>query len=290
MNTQDNKEDTNKLVQWLTSNVTNFPNMKVLKKQEFSEIEIKCCAVKKEEFDHGKTRHLGAEKSDADYLLFMTQDAVPADVYVIERLVEAVSEENTAAAYARQLAREDARIIEAYTRIFNYPPNSLRKTKEDIPALGIKAYFCSNVCALYRRDIYEIMGGFSFPIIFGEDMLFAAKLLEAGYAVTYAANARVIHSHNYTCWQQFQRNFDMGAAQAEHREVYAALPAEREGIRLVKQTFQFLIDRGNYWMAMYLLVQSGAKYMGYFLGKRYFLLPKQLLPFLSSNKGYWKGR
>ena len=156
--------------------------------------------------------------------------------------------------------------------------------------MGIKAYFCSDVCAMYRRDIYEQMGGFSFPIIFGEDMLFAAKLLQEGYAINYAADAKVIHSHEYTCFQQFQRNFDIGVAQAEHPEVYALLPAEKEGIRLVKQTFQFLTSRRNYWMAIYLLFQSGAKYIGYLLGKKYWFLPKKLLPFLSSNTQYWKDR
>ena len=41
-------------------------------------------------------------------------------------------------------------------------------------------------------------------------MLFAAKLLQEGYAINYAADAKVIHSHEYTCFQQFQRNFDIG--------------------------------------------------------------------------------
>ena len=33
--------------------------------------------LKKEEFDHGGTRHEGTTYSDADYLLFLTQDAMP---------------------------------------------------------------------------------------------------------------------------------------------------------------------------------------------------------------------
>lgn len=290
MNTQDSKEDTKELVEWLSLETKKKTFKSVANNSNCPEIEIKCCPVKKEEFDHGRTRHLGAMKSDADYLLFMTQDAVPADYQLIERLMEALLEENTAVVYARQLAKEDAGIIEAYTRIFNYPSTKLRKTKKDIVTMGIKAYFCSDVCAMYRRDIYEQMGGFSFPIIFGEDMLFAAKLLQEGYAINYAADAKVIHSHEYTCFQQFQRNFDIGVAQAEHPEVYALLPAEKEGIRLVKQTFQFLTSRRNYWMAIYLLFQSGAKYIGYLLGKKYWFLPKKLLPFLSSNTQYWKDR
>ena len=44
--------------------------------------------VSKEEFDHGGTRMLGAEQSEADVMVFMTQDAMPADPYLIEHLVE----------------------------------------------------------------------------------------------------------------------------------------------------------------------------------------------------------
>ena len=98
-------------------------------------------------------------------------------------------------------------LAEQYTRSFNYPDKSRIKTKEDIPVLGIKAYFCSNVCAAYRRSIYEEMGGFISRTIFNEDMIMAAKMMQAGYAVVYAAEAKVVHSHNYGYVQQFRRNF-----------------------------------------------------------------------------------
>ena len=76
----------------------------------------------REEFDHGKTRDQAARMSRADYLLFMTQDALPEDCHLIEKLVEAMEQdEKIGAAYARQLPREDCRLMEQYTRQFNYP-------------------------------------------------------------------------------------------------------------------------------------------------------------------------
>ena len=47
----------------------------------------------REEFDHGKTRDQAARMSRADYLLFMTQDALPEDRYLIETLVEAIEQD-----------------------------------------------------------------------------------------------------------------------------------------------------------------------------------------------------
>ena len=55
---------------------------------------------------------------------------------------------------------------------------------------GIKTFFCSNVCAAYRREIYEELGGFVRHTIFNEDMIYAAKAVEAGYSVAYAADAQ----------------------------------------------------------------------------------------------------
>ena len=42
-----------------------------------------------EEFDHGATRDMAARKSTADLMLFMTQDAVPADTHLVEYLAKA---------------------------------------------------------------------------------------------------------------------------------------------------------------------------------------------------------
>ena len=56
-------------------------------------------------------------------------------------------------------------------------------------------------------------------------------MINAGYKVAYVAEARVIHSHNYTGMQQFHRNFDMAVSQAEHPEVFEGIKSESEGIK-----------------------------------------------------------
>ena len=104
--------------------------------------------------------------SDAKIVVFMTQDAMPADSRLIENLIEPLGEELVGVSYARQLPASDCDFIERYTRRFNYPEESRIKGKEDIPELGIKTFFCSNVCAAYRRDVYEALGGFSRRTIF----------------------------------------------------------------------------------------------------------------------------
>ena len=243
----------------------------------------------REEFDHGKTRDQAARMSQADYLLFMTQDALPEDRHLIEKLVEAIEqEEKIGAAYARQLPREDCRLMEQYTRQFNYPEKSRVKWLADLPELGIKTYFCSNVCAMYKRELYLQLGGFVKKTIFNEDMIFAGGLIQKGYGVAYAAEAKVVHSHNHSAIQQFHRNFDLAVSQADHPEVFDGIRSEGEGIRLVKKTAGWLCRQGKPWLVIQLVWQSGWKYLGYRLGKKYRKLPRWVIDRCTMNPKYWE--
>lgn len=242
--------------------------------------------LSKKEFDHGQTRRRGVMKSDAEVFVMMTQDAIPADDCLIEHLT-APLRGSVAVAYARQLPAKNCNFIERYTRSFNYPAKSFVKSAEDLPRLGIKTYFCSNVCAAYRREIYEELGGFVPRTIFNEDMIYAAGAIRAGWQIAYAADAKVIHSHNYTHMQQLHRNFDLGVSQAEHPEVFSGVPSESEGKKLVKNVTAYLKQKHRMNKLPYFYMQCFCKYTGYLLGKNYKKLPKALVLALTSNKEYW---
>lgn len=243
--------------------------------------------LSRREFDHGRTRNRGVQYSDTDFFIMMTQDAVPTDEYLVERLLEQLGNENVAVAYARQLADGDSSEIEKYTRNFNYPEQSKIKTKADLETLGIKTFFCSNVCAAYNRKIFDELGGFVKHTIFNEDMIYAARAVEAGYGIAYTAEARVVHSHDYSNREQFQRNFDLGVSQAQHPEVFAAYPSESEGIRLVRQLIRHLRESGHRSQIPHVMMQSGARYIGYQLGRHYRALPDKMVVRMSNNKEYW---
>ena len=165
----------------------------------------KVLQIKKEDFNHGGTRNLGAGQADGDVVVFLTQDALPADPRSIGALAEALEDPETAASYGRQIPREDAMPTERFARCFNYPDKPVLKSWNDIPQLGIKTFFFSNVCSAVRVKEFKKLGGFPENLIMFEDMLFAAKLLRDGYRIAYVPGARVIHSHNYGWVQQFKR-------------------------------------------------------------------------------------
>jgi rhamnosyltransferase len=243
--------------------------------------------ISRESFDHGGSRKYAASLSDADILMFMTQDAIPADEYVIEKLLEPYRDPLVAASYARQIAASDDNLIERFTRYYNYPKKSRIKSREDIAELGIKTIFCSNVCASYRNSVYKQLGGFVDKTIFNEDMLMAAAMIQADYRIAYVAEAKVIHSHNYSYLQQFARNFDLGVSHRQYAEVFKQFSSEAEGIKLVKKTLNYLIEKKLYHLIPDLIITSGCKFAGYQLGKRYTLLPIKLVKAFSMNKSYW---
>lgn len=243
--------------------------------------------ITKEEFDHGKTRHEAAQYSDADILVFMTQDAMPKDSHLLAELIKPLEEGKASASYARQLPASDCREVERYTRSFNYPEESRIKTAADLPELGIKTFFCSDVCAAYLRKDYDALGGFIRKTIFNEDMIMAGNMILAGKAVAYAAEARVVHSHNYTGRMQFHRNFDLAVSQVDHPEVFAKVRSEQEGIRLVKSSALHFIKSGKPWLVVELIWKSGWKFLGYRMGKMYRKLPKTLIRICTMNPSYW---
>lgn len=247
--------------------------------------------IRQEQFDHGGTRDLGMQNSKADIVIMMTQDALPANERVFAELVKTLEmDQQVAVSYARQVPEKDCGILEKYTRQFNYPKESVIKSKEDLEKMGIKTFFCSNVCAAYRRKTYLQLGGFEKYIIFNEDMVFAANAIEHNYKIAYEAEAVVIHSHNYTGIQLIKRNFDLGVSQACYSEIFDKVKSENEGIKLVKQTTLYLLKRKEPFRIIELIIKSGCKYMGYQLGKHYADLPETLVKRLTMNPGYWRKR
>lgn len=252
-------------------------------------VDVEVISVQKTEFDHGGTRHLATCHSKSDYLLFVTQDAVPCNRELTEELLESFeySEVRVAVVYGRQLASKQAGVTERITREFNYPKKSRVKTAADIDELGIKTFFCSDVCAMYDLRIYRMLGGFVRKTIFNEDMLYAAKAIDAGYAVAYCADAKVVHSHSYSYEAEFKRNFDLAVSQKQHPEVFAYVSSEKEGVRFVLDTVKKLVEQGLFLEIVDFGIRTVAKYAGYLLGKNYEKIPPKYREMFSMNKGYW---
>ncbi len=243
--------------------------------------------VSERQFDHGGSRNLGANGSVADCLLFMTMDAMPADDMLIEKMTQALSDDKVAAVYARQLPYDNASLGERFSRQYNYPEGSFVKSSADKERLGIKTFFCSNACAMYKRGVFEKLGRFPDNMIFNEDMVFAHTLIENGYHIAYEADAKVYHSHNYTNMQQFHRNFDLAVSQAMHPEVFGSVSSESEGRSYARTAFKYFAAKKRPLYFIPFAVTCAFRLAGYRLGKRYERLSHRMILRCSSNRNYF---
>jgi len=156
------------------------------------------------EFDHGDTRNQLAAFSRGELLVFLTQDAIPVGTDWLERLARNFEDTQVAAAYCRNVPRADCHPL---TRILSEadPGYAPRSARVRLPAPEVYAalspherrllYNFNDVASALRRELWQLH---PFPRTwFGEDVLLARALLEAGYTIAYEGEAAVEHSHDY---------------------------------------------------------------------------------------------
>ena len=168
------------------------------------------------------------------------------------------------------------------------PPESRNKRLADASELGIKTCFGSDSFSAYRNDALAAVGGF--PERHRQrGRLRRARLLQAGYAVRYAASAEVYHSHDYRLLERVPPLF-------RHRRVLRprALDTCRlrrrggEGKRYVLAEIQALRAAGALYRVPEIALRSAFKLLGYRLGQLERHLPVALKRRISMFPGYWK--
>lgn len=249
---------------------------------------VKVISIKKEDFDHGGTRTLAAKSAQGDILVYLTQDAMPADEHSVENLIRPFENPATGAAYGRQVPEHNATVFGAHLRLFNYPEKSCIKIFSDKESLGIKTPFLSNSFTAYRKKALDDIGYFKDGLISSEDIYAGAKILILGYEIAYVAEAAVYHSHNYTAFEEFKRYVDIGVCHQREKWILKKFGrAEGEGGKYIRSEISFLIKNKKYCLIPVSFVRNGLKYTGYSIGRHYENIPKNRIKKISMNKGWW---
>lgn len=259
-----------------------------------SSLGARTLTIDRRDFDHGRTRNLGGRAANGDILVYMTQDAFPADRSSIENLIRPIlTDEKTGAAFGRQLPYQEATAFAAHLRLFNYPESSSRRSLADKARLGLKAAFISNAFAAYRREALDQIGWFPEGVIMGEDMLAGARMLLNGFELAYEAGSAVYHSHNYGVFQEFRRYFDIGVFHAREEWLLREFgTAGGEGGRYILSELSYILSRRCYHLIPEWAIRNGLKFAGYELGSVHRRLPVRFSRRLSMNPdwGKWASR
>jgi rhamnosyltransferase len=166
------------------------------------------------QFNHGATRDLGISLADSERVVLMVQDAVPQDSHLLERLVSALEEPGVAGAYARQLPRPEADVLVS-RNLNGWLTGRLQRERRQLGDAGDylklspieKYFFCNfdNVCSAINKSVWQEM---KFGAVdFGEDIDWAERALQAGYAIVYEPEAAVVHSHARPLAYEYKRTY-----------------------------------------------------------------------------------
>lgn len=242
--------------------------------------------IPKDQFNHGTTRELARKHLNTDVVCMLTQDAYLTRAEALAALIDPIIKKRSSIAYARQIPHAGATFFEAFARAYNYPSQSHVRSIADIDIYGVFTFFCSNSCAAYSNAALNEIGGFE-RVLLGEDTVATAKLLRKGHKIAYVAEALVHHSHRYTLWEEFCRNFDTGLARKECSALLECKGGDtKRGADYMKALLQQLAKESPHLLP-YALMHGLSKWTGYQIGKRSTLMPVWLKRAFSSQKYYW---
>ena len=137
------------------------------------------------EFSHGAARNLGASLSQGELLVFISQDATPADERWLARLSAPLrTDALLAGVYGRQVANEDATPPERYFLDFLYGPRPRLQRAGGLSELSMETTLFSNVNSAIRRELWERFP-FVEDIVMSEDQDWSRRVLLDGWCIAY---------------------------------------------------------------------------------------------------------
>ena len=250
---------------------------------------VKIVTIQRSAFNHGRTRNLGVSLTTGDIIVFLTQDAIPANEETIGNLVYPYYRDaDLAISFGRQLPNSDSNIFGEFSRIFNYPENSYSRSIIDINEYGIKTFFNSNSFSSYRRIHLVNLGLFPSDVIMCEDSVVAAKAILNNLKISYVGTACVFHSHNYTLLEEFKRYFDIGVAYGSNNWMISKFQSKKsQGYLFFKSEFKFIISRGKGYLVVYQILRTVLRLLAFNLGLRHHILPSKVAKNLSMHSYHW---
>ncbi|MEJ2746125.1 MAG: glycosyltransferase family 2 protein, partial [bacterium] len=177
---------------------------------------VKLISIKPEDFNHGATRNIGVRESEGEYLVFLTQDATPADDSWLKNLLKPLREDPAVAGvFSRHIPRSGCSLPLARQIEEEWPQAGGRErivkqvsSREELEERKPHYVYFANTSSCLRRSVWERIPFRN--VDFGEDVDWAERVLLAGYTIVYEPDSAVLHSHDYTLREQLRQHYDYG--------------------------------------------------------------------------------
>ena len=180
---------------------------------------IRTYRIPPQDFNHGETRNLGARLASptSSYLVYLTQDATPLEHWLDCLIRPLQANSQVAGTFSRHVPRPTcspsmARLMSTEWEQAGTSERVVKRVADLDVYERNQAYFAyfSNTSSAIRSVVWEEHPFRSMQ--FAEDTEWADRVLRAGYTLIYEPSSRVLHSHDYSIWQQFAQNVDHARA------------------------------------------------------------------------------
>jgi len=230
-----------------------------------------------EAFHHARTRNYAAVLASGQFLVFLSQDAIPACDTWLAAFLSNFSEASVGAVYGRQLPKAASGLERRAAFATLYSDARIVKMPMDGVGLGYRYYHFSNANSAIRKMAWHAT---KFPeeLKVFEDVGIAKRMLDSGWSIVYEPEAAVYHSHDFPFAILFKRYFDVGVVYQRlgiwNSNSRASL--WHDGWRGFQEKLALLLKEEALGAAGSSIIKDVGKYVAIQLGRNERLLPRAL--------------
>ena len=162
-------------------------------------------------FTHALARNKGAEIANGDYLVFLTQDALPLTDNWLHEMITTVESNDLAAVSCAEYPRAHSDLFYQFLIHSQYESDGLGRDRilswDDSCSsyLGLRANVqLSDVATLIRRDVFR---QYRYRAAYAEDVELGQRLIRDGYKLGFLNSVRVLHSHDRPAYYFLKRGY-----------------------------------------------------------------------------------
>ena len=172
-----------------------------------SQFPVRILKIKPEEFTFGRSLNLGCEAARSKFIVISSAHVYPLYNDWLAKLLEPFEDPQVALVYGKQRGNHTTKFSEHQILATWFPDENVSRQSHPL---------CNNANAAIRRDLWE-MHPYDERLPALEDTEWASWAMENGYYLSYASEAEIIHVHNETPRDVFNRYRREGMAMKQIR-------------------------------------------------------------------------
>lgn len=160
-----------------------------------SRYPVQIVHIRPEEFSFGRSLNRGIAQSQGEFIVIASAHVYPVYPDWLERMLAPFQDAQVALVYGKQRGNANSHFSEQQIFARWFPEESIPRQSHP---------FCNNANAAIRRSLWQ-QRPYDESLSGLEDLEWAHWAMEQGYAISYSAEAEIIHVHNETPTAVFNR-------------------------------------------------------------------------------------